>query len=222
MRLTRGGVFREPREIAGVAPQLRCDTVVGVASHGEGEDHDAGSGGADELHDAAPRRLVVREVGIAQLRVQAQVHAERLRRALRFSAARRGVALGAGFSLRQVENPDALAGPRRLGEGAAAGELDVVAMGGDGEQIDRIRHSCLRASTGSSRAARAAGAIPNTMPTPIDTAVATPALHTGTCVVKSSSPFRASPAPRPSAIPITPPTSVSVAASTMNCDRIAR
>src|SRR5437879_7942178 len=48
-------------------------------------------------------------------------------------------------------------------------------------------HSYLNASTGSSLAALAAGAIPKTSPTVIDTIVAIAALHTGTVVLKSRS-----------------------------------
>src|SRR5438132_8689071 len=94
----------------------------------------------------------------------------------------------------------------------------------------RIPHSALRtldysylnASTGSSLAALAAGAIPKTSPTVIDTIVAIAALHTGTVVLKSSRRLRSSPVPIPRMIPRTPPIKVSVAASTRNCQRTSR
>jgi len=83
-------------------------------------------------------------------------------------------------------------------------------------------YSYRKASTGSSLAALAAGAIPKTSPTVIDTIVAIAALHTGTVVLKSSRRLRSSPVPIPRMIPRTPPIKVSVAASTRNCHKTSR
>src|SRR3989454_9551447 len=74
------------------------------------------------------------------------------------------------------------------GTDRASVELRGQPCGSDCPRQFRIPHSALRigvhsylnASTGSSLAALAAGAIPKTSPTVIDTIVAIAALHTGT------------------------------------------
>ena len=85
-------------------------------------------------------------------------------------------------------------------------------------------HSCRNASTGSIRAARLAGNRPNTSPIPMLTPThATTALQSGTpdCI-ESSAYLSTSPDASPNRMPIRPPMSVSVAASTRNCQRISR
>src|SRR5438067_13920011 len=92
MGITRAAVLGEAGEVAGVAPQLGGDAVIRVPADGEGEYHDARTGRADELDHPGARRLVVLQVGIGELGVEPQVHAERLRRALRLRRPRAGVA----------------------------------------------------------------------------------------------------------------------------------
>src|SRR6266540_1522221 len=246
----RAPILGEPGQVTRVAPQLRCDAVIGVPAHREWENHDPGSCRPDQLNDGGAGRLVVLEVGVGEPGIQPQVHAERPGCALGLSGARGCVAARAGLPLGQVEDPDAMARPHGFRECATAGQLCIVAMGGNGKKVDLLAHeydsslsrcgmrgvdgphpaspishpdySYLNASTGSSLAARAAGAIPNTSPTVIDTTVAIAALHTGTVVLKSSRRLRNSPVPIPTMMPRMPPIKVSVAASTRNCHRTSR
>src|SRR2546428_4218022 len=243
-------ILGEPGQVARVASQLRRDAVIGMAPDWERENHDPGPRGADQVDELRARRLIVLEVGVGEPGVEPHVHAERPGCALGLGGARGGVAARAGLSLGQVDDPDAMARPHGLGERAATRQLDVVAMRRDREQVHRLGHlqassrsrcgmrgvegphpaspiprpgySYLNASTGSSLAALAAGAIPKTSPTVIDTIVAIAALHTGTVVLKSSRRLRSSPVPIPRMIPRTPPIKVSVAASTRNCQRTSR
>ena len=123
--------------------------------------------------------------------VLAQRDAEHLRGPHRLFGAHLGGSARAHLALREIEDADAMALPRGFGERATAGQLAVVAMRDDGEQVDvvhgakyRLRHaaetevpprtgqteprpvrpaySCRSAATGSSRAARTAGSMPNT------------------------------------------------------------
>src|SRR5438552_5121942 len=220
--LARRPVLREAREVAGVAAQLRGDAVVGMPAHGEGEDDDPRARRADEADERRPRRLIVREVRVRQTGVEAQVHAQRRGGALRLRGSGGGVAACARLALGEVQDADPVARPGGLRERAAAGELRVVTMGGDGEQIDGLRHSYLNASTGSSFAARPAGTTPKISPIAIETAHATTALHTGTRASNWSAAFSSSPVDSPSRMPSTPPSNVRVAASTRNCHRISR
>ena len=81
---------------------------------------------------------VVDDAGVGKPERFAHGDAEHLRRALRFRGAQLGRSARAHLALREIENARAMPGARRLGERAAAGELDVVAMRGDGEKIDRL------------------------------------------------------------------------------------
>src|SRR5436190_1949004 len=189
-------ILGEPGQVARIASQLRRDAVVGMAPDRERENHHPGPRGADQLDELRARWLVVLEVGVGEPGVEPHVHAERPGCALGLGGARGGVAARAGLSLRQFRIPHSAL---RIGV-----------------------HSYLNASTGSSLAALAAGAIPKTSPTVIDTIVAIAALHTGTVVLKSSRRLRSSPVPIPRMIPRMPPIKVSVAASTRNCQRTSR
>src|SRR5438128_4543279 len=220
--LARRPVLREAGEVTGVAAQLRGDAVVGMPAHGEGEDDDPRARRADEADERRSRRLVVREVRVRQAGIEAQVHAQRRGGALRLRGSGGGVAACARLALGEVQDADPVARPGGLRERAAAGELRVVTMGGDGEQIDGLGHSYLNASTGSSLAARPAGTTPKISPIAIETAHATTALHTGTRASNWSAALSSSPIESPSRMPSTPPISVSVAASTRNCHRISR
>ena len=78
------------------------------------------------------------------------------------------------------------------------------------------------ASTGSSRAARLAGIRPNTSPIATLTAQASATLQSGAAASSPSPILSKAPAPSPTAMPIVPPRSVSVPASTRNCQMISR
>src|SRR5438477_3475068 len=136
----RPAVFGEAGQVTGVAPQLGGDAMIGVPADGEGEDHDARARRPDELDHPGARRLVVLQVGIGELGVEPQVHAERLRRALRLRRPRAGVAARTRLALRQVEDADAAAGLRRLRQRAAARQLDVVAVRGDSQKVHLLVH----------------------------------------------------------------------------------
>ncbi len=58
-----------------------------------------------------------------------------LGRLLSLGGAQRGTASGAALAGREVENAGAVAGLDGLGQGTGAGQLDVVAMCGDGQDV---------------------------------------------------------------------------------------
>ena len=58
------------------------------------------------------------------------------------------VAAGTGLPLGQVDDPDAMARPYGLGEGAAASELRIVAVGGDCQNVNRLCHTKLLVRSG--------------------------------------------------------------------------
>src|SRR2546425_5144087 len=68
--------------------------------------------------------------------VEPQRDAECLGGALGFRGPRRCIAARSHFALSEVQDPHAMTGLRGLGECAAAGELDVVAMRRNRQQVD--------------------------------------------------------------------------------------
>src|SRR2546426_954627 len=155
-------VLREPGEVAGVTAQLGGDAVVGMPAHGEREDDDPRPHRADELDERRPRGLVVREVRVRQTGVEAQRHPERRGGALRLRGSGGGVAARARLALGEVQDADPVARPDGLGERAAAGELGVVTMGGDGEQVYGLRHGlCSSIGTRETRNGKRPGRAPN-------------------------------------------------------------
>src|SRR6266478_9522799 len=67
--------------------------------------------------------------------IESQRDTDRLRRALRFRGAGGRITAGAHFALRQVEYADAMSRAHSPGECSTTGELDVVAMRSDREQV---------------------------------------------------------------------------------------
>src|SRR5881396_1789084 len=150
-------------------------------------------------------------MGIAHSGIEPHRHPQRLCGTLGLRGARGGITARSHFALREIKNPHAMTGLYSLGERAAAGELHVIAVRGNRQQVDRLtvrpsdRHSYRSASTGSSFAARAAGAIPNTRPTRIEATVAIAAGTRGIVVLNARSHFSSSPTPTPRAMPMMPP-----------------
>src|SRR5437660_10447792 len=90
--------------------------------------------------------MCVRERG-----VQAQVNAQGLGRALGLHGAYACVTSCPGFALREIDDPHPVARLYGLGQSAATGQLDVVAVGGDGEKVHLLVHSLAPSLAGKGR-----------------------------------------------------------------------
>ena len=134
-----GRELGEAGEEAGVAHELRGDAVVGMTSLERRRDHDARPEAADRPHEQLTRRRRVLDPRVGQPERLARAAADDLGGTLRFLPPQLGRAARAHLALREVDDRRALPRLGRLDERAAAGELDVVAMRGDGEEVDRRR-----------------------------------------------------------------------------------
>ena len=101
----------------------------------EGQDDHPGGEMADFPYQRSPGLLGVLEMGVGQAGVPPLGDTKDLGRLRRFLGPQRRAAPGAGLSGGQVENAGAVAGIRGFQQGAGAGELDVVAVRGDGENV---------------------------------------------------------------------------------------
>jgi len=154
VRFAGGVVFREAREVAGVARQLGREPMVGVASDGEGQDDGPGPEPADEGDDASPVLVGVVQVRIGQSRVGPRVHAQGARGGGRFVGAFFGRPPATRLARNEVQYPDRVSLADGEREGPAARQLGVVGMGGDGEEVEL--HIGLRAGVIGACRARAA------------------------------------------------------------------
>ena len=107
--------------------------MIGVSTDREGQDDDSRSELPNECHDLFSRRLGVFQMRIAHSGIETQAHPQRLRRPFSFRGPGRGIAAGSHFALGEVEDPDAMTRLRGLRECAAARELDVISVSGNGE-----------------------------------------------------------------------------------------
>ena len=80
--------------------------------------------------------LVVLQVGVAKARVPPLGDAQDLRGARGLCRSQLWAAAGARFAGGQIQNTGPVSRVLRLEQRAGAGELDVVPVGGDGQQID--------------------------------------------------------------------------------------
>src|SRR4051812_27405663 len=110
--------------------------MVGVSSDGEGENDNFGGEMADLLDNELPRLLRVVQVGVGQAGVSPLGYSEDPSCLLRLLLAEAGTPPGARFAGRQVQDTDSITAIDRLEEGARAGELNVVTVGRDGENVD--------------------------------------------------------------------------------------
>jgi hypothetical protein len=76
------------------------------------------------------------------------MHPQDLRRAVGLGGARGGVAAGTGLALREIDDPHAVARPHGPGERATAGQLHIVAMSGNGEEVNGLGHEVLSTLVG--------------------------------------------------------------------------
>src|SRR5262249_22221793 len=95
----------------------------------------------DVLHHGPSGVVIVPEVGIGQARIAALAHTQDRRGALGFLASELGGAARGALAGREIENAGAVSRVRGAEPGAGAGELDVVTVGGDGQDIHGHGHS---------------------------------------------------------------------------------
>src|SRR5881396_2052268 len=77
-------------------------------------------------------------MGIAHSGIEPHGHPQRLRGTLGLRGTRGGITARSHLALREIQNSHAMTGLCGLGERAAAGELDVIAVRGDGEEINGL------------------------------------------------------------------------------------
>ena len=135
------------RPMNGTSSVARASTsspVIGVASDGVREDDDLWSEVPDLLDEDPPGCPGIRQVGIAKSRVAPLVYSHDRCRALGLLTPECGAPPRPRFAGGEIENAGPVSAVGRADEGAGAGQLDVVTMGGDGQQVDG--HGCLRRS----------------------------------------------------------------------------
>ena len=130
-------IARQSGQVTGVASKLGRNAVIRVAADGEGKYHHARREVTYLGDDKTPRLIRVLKVGVGQSGVPALADSEDLRRPFGFLRAQLGTASGAAFSGCQIQYSGPITGIDGLEQGAGAGELDVVTMGGDGQDVDR-------------------------------------------------------------------------------------
>jgi hypothetical protein len=148
VRGTFGIIARETRQITRVAPQLGRNAVVRMAANGEGKYHDTRREVADFSHDSSPCLIRVLKVGVGESSIAALADSKNLRRPVSLIGSQLGTASTAAFSRGQIQYPGPITGVDGLEQRAGAGELDVVAMGGDGQDIDRHQGNKARTVNG--------------------------------------------------------------------------
>ena len=114
--------------------------MVGVAALPVGKDDDAGTQAAQDGGDLEAVFVGVLDVAVGEIERFAVGDVEDAGCGFGFGGALGGGAAGAGFALGEVEDAGAPAAGVHDEEGAAAGLFDVVAVGGDGEDIERTLH----------------------------------------------------------------------------------
>src|SRR5204862_1423541 len=130
-----GGDLRQAGDEAGITHQLRGDAMVRMATLASGWDDDARLVSTDGVgHDRARLRRVD-DPRVRQAEVLARGELHDLGRAVGFLLPRRGVTARAHLSLREIDDGGRVALFRRLDQRPRAGELDVVPMRRDGEQV---------------------------------------------------------------------------------------
>ena len=107
-----------------------------MTAHREGQDDDPGREVADLRHDEPPGLVGVLQVRIGEAGVPPLRDAQDGGGALGLLGADGGAPPGAGLPRGEIEDPGPVAGIHRLEQGAGAGELHVVAVGGDGQDVD--------------------------------------------------------------------------------------
>jgi hypothetical protein len=127
----------EARGEAGFVAQGGGGVVVGMAALPVGEDHDAGAEAAQDSGDLEAIFLGVLDVAVGEVEGFAMGDAEDGGGVGGFGSALGGGATGSGLSAGEIEDAGAPAEGLLDQKGAAAGLLDVIAMCGDGKDIER-------------------------------------------------------------------------------------
>ena len=133
-----GVVAGQPRQEAGVTGQLGRAAVVGVAPARGGEDHHARPQRPQPMHQPLARRPVVLDPRVGEPKVLPDAHPQDARRGRGFLRAQRHRPAGAHLPGGQVQHPRTVPGVDRPDQRAAAGQLGVVGVGGDGQQVQRL------------------------------------------------------------------------------------
>jgi hypothetical protein len=129
--------FGKPADEAGLIAKRRGGVVVRVAALPVGQDDDAGAQAAENSCDLETVLVGVLDVAVRQVEGFAVGDVEDAGSGSSFGGTVCGSAAGAGFALREVENAGAPAASMHGKQSASAGLLDVIAVGGDGEDVDR-------------------------------------------------------------------------------------
>jgi hypothetical protein len=136
VRLARSIVLGQAGEKAGISAQLGRDPVVRMATDWKGQNHYSWSEVPNVFDDDSPGLLAVFEMRVGQQSIAPLRHTQNLGGPFRFLASERCATMGAAFARGEVEDPGSIPLIHSLEEGAGAGELGVVPMRGDGEQVD--------------------------------------------------------------------------------------
>src|SRR4051812_2127204 len=114
--------------------------MIGMTTFARWRDHDPRLEPPDRPRDELARCEIVHDAAVRQLEILALLHAHYLGRLRRLGRPYLGGPARAQLSLGHVHDRGLVTLLRRLDQRAGAGELDVVAMGGDGEKV-YLRHS---------------------------------------------------------------------------------
>ena len=109
--------------------------MIGVPAHGEGEDDHSGSEMPDVFDDRSPGLFRILQASVGQSSVSPLGHPDNGCRSLGLLGSKRGAAAGAGLAGGEVQNSYAISSVYRFEQSARAGELDVVSVGGEGQDV---------------------------------------------------------------------------------------
>jgi hypothetical protein len=130
-------IARQSGKVTRVAPKLRRNAVIRVPADGEGKYHHARREVTYLGDYKTPRLIRVLKVSVGQPSIPPLTDPEDLRRTFGLLGAQLGTASTAAFPGCQIQYSGLITGVNGLEQGAGAGELDVVTMGGDGQDVDR-------------------------------------------------------------------------------------
>jgi len=116
--------------------EIGSGVVIGMAAFPVGKDDRVRLEFAEDFGDGNFLFVGDGETGVGEAEVAADFHAENFRGDCGFAEASFRSATRAGFTAGKVENASAISCLRHFENSAAAGEFDVVGMGGDGEQVE--------------------------------------------------------------------------------------
>lgn len=109
--------------------------MVRVAPDGEGKDHDPRPKVADVLDHDPAAGLVVRQVRIGKAGVPSLCQTQDAARRLGFSGPQLGGSQRTAFPGGKIEDTGTMPRVHRAKQRAGTREFDVIAMGGDGEDV---------------------------------------------------------------------------------------